>query len=177
MFEQTKRCPFCAETIKAEAVICRFCGKELDFNTAKASKKKKDSKLKGCLFVVGSIFLVLILLVILLDTSLPDTTSEDAVSRSESESSEDVSSGTERGWLCDYDKTGSIRLWTAASMNATVKDTVGTCTGCCVDVNMYEKKSVEGILFYRISVGGQSGWVDVDYYYPDWLGKPDWSTN
>lgn len=79
-----------------------------------------------------------------------------------------------RGWLCDFDSTGSIRLWTAASMDATVKDVVGTCVGCCVDVTMHEKGLVEGILFYRISVGSQSGWVDVDYFY--WR-KPSWSTN
>ena len=84
------------------------------------------------------------------------------------------SSQPKRGWLCDYDGTSSIRLWTAASMQATVKDTVGTCVGCCVDVSMYEQETANGILFYRISVGSQSGWVDVDYFY--W-NKPDWATN
>ena len=95
-------------------------------------------------------------------------------------STNDSSQGSSRpaeskmGWLCDFDSTGRIRLWTAASMDATVKDVVGTCVGCCVDVTLIDDALENGILFYHISVGGQSGWVDVEYYYPR---KPSWSNN
>ena len=37
MTEQTKTCPFCAETIKAAAVVCRFCNRDINNVDAKTS--------------------------------------------------------------------------------------------------------------------------------------------
>ena len=34
--EETKTCPFCAETIKVAAVVCRFCGRDLPETTPAA---------------------------------------------------------------------------------------------------------------------------------------------
>ncbi len=40
---QTKECPFCAETIRARAIKCRFCGEFLNGDKARAIEKEKVS--------------------------------------------------------------------------------------------------------------------------------------
>ena len=40
--EDTKECPYCAETIKKNAVICRFC--QIDLGTGQAIKKDRETK-------------------------------------------------------------------------------------------------------------------------------------
>ena len=40
---QTKECPFCAETIRARAIKCRFCGEFLNSDKARALKEERVS--------------------------------------------------------------------------------------------------------------------------------------
>jgi hypothetical protein len=55
--DDTRECPYCAETIKKNAKICRFCGKDLTSANA-ATQKIQGKKGKG-FAVTGLIFSVL----------------------------------------------------------------------------------------------------------------------
>jgi len=56
---ESKNCPFCAETIKKDAVVCRFCGYDLRTGQRSAPPRVVPTRGVGC-----SMFAVLILILI-----------------------------------------------------------------------------------------------------------------
>jgi NAD-dependent SIR2 family protein deacetylase len=64
MEQGTKKCPFCAEDIKREAIVCRFCGRDLSPDQTKPLQEVKEEK-GGCFWVAviaGGIIVAVIVL-------------------------------------------------------------------------------------------------------------------
>lgn len=62
MSDREKKCPFCAETIKAEAVKCRHCGSNLEKSSSNDTMKKKGLGVFSWI-VIGVVGLVVVFLV------------------------------------------------------------------------------------------------------------------
>lgn len=63
--ELTRKCPFCAETIKADALLCRFCGSKLEpVATEEESEPEEDNSLKSIAKEGGRLVLSIVMLIV-----------------------------------------------------------------------------------------------------------------
>jgi hypothetical protein len=104
----------------------------------------------------------------------------DAISIIEAESPQPTAvSEVEGGWLCDWDGRGEVALWSKPAAALQEGNTIVTIVEMpakgCIDAILLDETTSSGIVFYQVRVGDDQGWVDVNYFYPTFIGKPDWS--
>lgn len=69
MVEATRICPYCAETVKADAKVCRYCGRELKTSVERVSHNLVSVgiglAIAGVLVVIGLVVLFVLFRVVL----------------------------------------------------------------------------------------------------------------
>ena len=71
--DRTRKCPYCAELVKAEAIVCKHCGRDLVVETAPppTAGSRTDRALRNTFLVIGALVVLGALAQVLMSRSSP----------------------------------------------------------------------------------------------------------
>lgn len=115
MTDETKKCPFCAESIKADAIICRYCGRDLISTISQIAPtpgQTNQGRMKNKSNIVVILLAAIILLCVMIWAIASVNKKNSYVPYTDSSPStvyaKDFVQTTKEDWDCNHDSIGNV---------------------------------------------------------------------
>ena len=164
MDNDTKRCPFCGEEIKAKAIKCKHCGEFLETPETEQTKEINIPKPSGC--VVGCVWVIGIFLILgIIGSFIPDDTtdvSEESknIEQVLNDNNQDTYNSTPQKVTGDYSGFSS---W--ASMNANYGGQLANCQQRGAGISLVEQ--IENLFEFHVSPTNRQQFYAIKEHNPD----------